>query len=125
MYLIKLDHDPQLLCELSVVWYSAMRRLGFIPDEIYFSPYVKCDTGELVWGVIVKRDDKSWASSIGRSTEDPKTFTERWQHYMSGDMQRISDEKMHELWNKHMPIELFESIVLSMINKGMPIQVAT
>jgi hypothetical protein len=123
MHIISLDLEPKQLCELSVVWYNALRRLGFIPDEIYFSPYVKCSkTNHVVWGVVLKVNGKEWSSVIGRSTENADTFTGRWQSYAGNEMQKLTDEQMRVLWSKHMPLQLFQDVIGSINAKGLPVR---
>jgi hypothetical protein len=122
MHVISLDLTPKQLCELSVVWYNAMRRLGFTPEEIFFSPHVVCSTGQVVWGVIVKAEGKVWSGAIGRSTEDSIRFWKRWQKYAANEMQQMTDDQMQVLWQQCMPLELFTNVIASIALKGLPMR---
>jgi hypothetical protein len=123
MHIISLDLEPKQLCELSVVWYNALRRLGFTPEEIYFSPYVKCSkTHHVVWGIVLMVGDKTWTSAIGRSTETPWQFSERWEKYAGNEMQHMTEDQVHALWTKHMPLQLFQDVIGSINAKSLPVR---
>lgn len=122
---IRTNYKPLELCQRMCVWYEAMRRIGFTPDEIFFVPNVLDQkSGEVCYGIVVKLEEPKleWAASIGRSTEDAESFNARWHKFMLEDVKNLTKEQVLTLWNKFMPLDLFNEISYSIRAKGLPLR---
>lgn len=122
--------SPEELVEEHLLFYEALRRLGFTRDEIYSSDKIRAmDVPELVcFGLVVKVDGHpleddghpEWCVTIG-TCSDPEAFKAAWLR-AAEDPDSIDAEKMKRLWKEKMPLEKFLAIGASIERKGLPLR---
>lgn len=108
------------LCENLLCQHNALRRLGFSRDDIYVCPNIVW-SGSVCWGTSLKVDGKEWRGAVAPCTKPHAVFQKRWQRYIEVDVQVLSEDELLAIWLKHMPLDLFRSLVESIAVKGIDI----
>lgn len=109
------------LCELMLLWFSVLRKIGFISDELFVSPAVldlEAQTLCIGWVVRVEGCEK-WHMAVGTTTEDAEVFLKRWLDF---DVMSVSDDRLRGLWKEHITPPLVESLLLSLSRRGLPLR---
>lgn len=111
------------MCELLLVWFNALRRLGFTPDEIHVSPKVfDPKTQKLCWGLALRVvGHHEWNLSVGTVTASDTTFLTHWMRFAE-DMPNFPEERLKQLWKEFMPKELFTELIFYLHKKNMPLR---
>lgn len=109
------------LCELMLLWFSVLRKVGFIPDELFVSPAVlDLEAQTLCIGWVVRVEGcETWHMAVGTTTEDVEVFLKRWLDF---DVQSVPDERLRALWKEHVTPQLTESLLLSLSKRGLPLR---
>lgn len=111
---------PHQLCEQLMMHFNALRRMGFSADDIYTSPGVLNDARQVCWGTLLRVQGKEWAGSIAPCKKPDTVMQRRWLRYIE-EVQSMPDAEMKVLWQKHMPLEAFNLLVISVAAKGIEI----
>lgn len=127
---VLIDVSPTELLEECLLFYEALRRFGFVADEIYLSDKIRAmDVPELIcFGLVVKVDGHphqddghpEWCVTVG-TCSDSSAFKAAWLH-AAEHPESIDKEKMMRLWKEKMPLEKFLAIGASIERKGLPLR---
>jgi hypothetical protein len=127
---IRTKLKPEELVDVLFVWHEAMRRLGFTADEVFVMYGIQDPQSAIIcWGIKLKVAPTwptgaplEWHASVGTTTESEKAFLARWNAFVEHDQKHLSDERGSKLWQKYMPIALFEQLAATLMTAGMPLR---
>jgi hypothetical protein len=112
-----LDQSPELLCEELFVFYEALRRLGFTPDEIFLCNGVLYKD-IVCFGLVVRvQGAPDYSCAIGTSTGSSSEVIRVW-----SKMNDTGQARGEALWRQRMPHDKFAALGGSIKAKGLPMR---
>lgn len=110
-------------CADSWVMHQIFRKLGFLPDDIYFDVHDTIDGGPNCILVSIKQGDLTFSVNLGRVDPKPEEVYRIWNGFIVAVNNTASEAEHKALWDaseweKKLPRT---ELILRMIDKGIKI----